>query len=166
MKETKSFQLVGQCGEFLAGLELIRRGYQVRIFGGTFPGIDLLAIDKNSNQFPIQVKTIRKGGAWQFNATKFIRIRFAGKTQVVEGPLKLGNINLINIFVKLIDIDRYKAEYFLISRRDLQNILIHNYKRWLEIHNGIRPKKPESTHCAIGTEDLEAYRDNWKILRK
>lgn len=162
MKGEKPYQLIGQAGEFLAGLELIRRGYQVRIFGGTFPGIDLLAIDKNSNQFPIQVKTIRKGGAWQFNATKFMKIKFTGKTQTVERPLKLGNLDFINIFVRLINLDKYQAEYFLLRKRDVQNILVRNYKHWLKIHNGIRPKKPESTHCSIVTENLEPYRDNWK----
>jgi len=166
MKDIGSFQLVGQSGEFLAGLELIRRRYQVRIFGGTFPGIDLLAIDKKSNQFPIQVKTIRKGGAWQFNAAKFMKIKFAGNTQIVERRLKLSNLDFINIFVRIIDLDKYEAEYFLLKRRDVQNILVRNYKKWLEIHNGVRPKKPKSTHCSIVTEDLEVYRDNWKILRK
>jgi hypothetical protein len=95
-----------------------------------------------------------------------MKIRFAGKKQIVERPLKLDNLDLINIFVKLIDIDRFKAEYFLLRRRDVRNILVRNYRKGLKIHKGIRPRKPESTHCAIFTEDLESYRDNWKILKE
>jgi hypothetical protein len=73
-------------------------------------------------------------------------IKSEGRKHIVEGQPKLSNPDIINIFIKLIGLDTYRAEYFLLRRKEVQDILVRNYRRWLDNHHGIRPKKPESTH--------------------
>lgn len=47
---------------------------------------------------------------------------------------------------------------------ELQKILYEGYTSFLDSHNGKRPKNPQSTHTIIGKEQLNKYKDNWKLL--
>jgi hypothetical protein len=61
--------------------------------------------------------------------------------------------------------DEYgRDQFFLFSWRELQNLLVRNYRAWLKKHNGIRPRNPRSFHSSINPTDLENYKDNWNIL--
>jgi hypothetical protein len=48
----------------------------------------------------------------------------------------------------------------------VQDILIENHTRWLNVHGGIRPKRPESMHCSLEKKDLQQYKDNWPLIKK
>jgi|SRR5215467_11609219 len=43
--------------------------------------------------------------------------------------------------------------------------IAQHYGDYLKLKGGKRPKKPESKHCALSPKDLEAFRDNWKLLK-
>ncbi len=165
MKEKYSSQLTAQMGEFLAGIELTKRGYRVRIFGGTFPGIDLLAIDKEGNQFSIQVKAL-SGNTLPSKADEFMDVKFdKDNRQIVKLKKNISNPNLIYLLIKLGD-DYTKNEFYLLYKKDLFRIQYTYYRNWLKKYDNLRPNKPRSLHCSVYLKYLQQYKDNWKILKK
>jgi hypothetical protein len=155
-------KLVGQAGEYLASAELARRNFIATPFSGNVPEFDILAIDNRLKTIPIQVKTIR-GGSWQFNGADFLTIEFDGKLQAITGKKKLTRPNLIYIFVILGE--GYGGDaFYLLEKRELQNIIYRNYRAYLKKKGGMRPKNPASTHCSVAPDDLAGFQDNWKAL--
>jgi len=155
-------QITKQIGEYLACAELGRRGYIATTFSGSVPTFDIIAIDSRNRSLPIQVKAIN-GGSWQFDATKFLEISFASNDkQIVKKMIRLPHPDLICIFVNLVG--QGKDEFFVFELKDLQEIVHANYKHWIDIHGGIRPKNPKSTHVSVSASDLKIYRDNWALL--
>jgi hypothetical protein len=154
-------QLAKQVGEYLAAAELCRRGFVAATFSGNVQHYDILASDEKGNKIAVQVKTIR-GGSWQFDARNIVKINILGKKQVLGAKKKEPYPNLICIFILM---DEYgRDQFFLFSWRELQNLLVRNYRAWLKKHNGIRPRNPRSFHSSINPTDLENYKDNWNIL--
>lgn len=165
MKGKYSLQLTAQMGEFLAGIELTKRGYRVRIFGGTFPGIDLLAIDKEGNHFSIQVKALR-GGSFPSQANKYMDVTFDEEDrQIVKPKKKISNPDHIYLLIKLGD-ERGEDEFYLLRKKDLFRIQYTYYRNWLKKYDNLRPNKPRSLHCSVYLKYLQKYKDNWKILKK
>ena len=76
--------------------------------------------------------------------------------QIVRGPLPLVNPELLRVYVLLKDDERDEFDVFKL--RDLQA----HFAKWYK--GGRRPRKPESLHCAVWPNDLEAFRDNWQLL--
>ena len=154
--------LTKQIGEYLVACELARRGLIVATFSGNIPDFDIIATDLKGLSCPIQVKTV-KGGSWQFSIDRFAEIRFDGKKQLI-GDRKPQNIpNLMCVFV--IAGEEYGADqFFVLEWTRVQDIVIMNHARWLDLHGGIRPKKFDSLHCALNKSDLQQYKDNWSII--
>jgi len=159
----RSIKLVKQIGEHLVASELTRRGFMVEPFSGNVRGYDLIATDIKGNSIPIQVKTIR-GGSWQFSIEKYAFITIEGKVQIVGTKKALFNPELICVFV-VTSVLYGGDQFYVLKLSQVQDILIANYKRWLDLHNGIRPRNPESLHCSIYPPDLEKFRDNWSIIK-
>jgi len=38
------------------------------------------------------------------------------------------------------------------------------YQAFLELHSGVRPRNPQTTHNSVTLTQLAAYKDNWNIL--
>jgi len=55
-------------------------------------------------------------------------------------------------------------QFFVLKWSKVQDIPIANHKRWLDSHGGVRPRKPDSLHCAIVAQDLKKYKDNWSMI--
>lgn len=162
MATGRSNQLIKQIGEYLVACELARRGLLVATFSGNVPDFDLIATDFKGSSCPIQVKTI-KGGAWQFSIDKFVVITFDGSKQLIGDKKPLPIPQLVCVFV--LAGDKYDADqFFVLEWSRVQDILIANYKRWLDSHGGVRPKRPDSLHCSIVSSDLQDYNDNWAII--
>lgn len=159
MAKGKDMQLARQIGEHLVAAELGRRGYVAAPFAGNIPLFDLIASNPTGQTVPVQVKAIR-GTSWQFRADNFLEIEFQkdGK-QVVRGPAKLPNPNLLCIFVRLGE-DCSGDEYYLFRMCDLQQHFLKSYK------SRLRPKNPKSLHCATWIKDLQPYKDNWQLIEK
>ncbi len=155
-------QLIKQIGEYLVACELARRGLIVATFSGNVPDFDLIATNSKGSSCLVQVKTASKG-TWQFSVDKFADISFDGKKQII-GQSKPQTIpDLICVFV--IAGEKYgEDQFYILEWTTVQHIVIANHKRWLELHGGVRPKKPESMHCAVKKEDLKEYKDNWSLI--
>lgn len=162
MATGRSNQLTKQIGEYLVACELARRGLIATTFSGNVPDFDIIVTDFKGSSCPIQVKT-SKTGTWQFSIDKFVDIHIEGKKQIIGKKKPLSIPHLICIFV--IAGEKYGEDlFFILELSKLQDILIANHTRWLDSCGGIRPKKPESMHCALYKSDLEAYKDNWELI--
>ena len=162
MASGRSNQLIKQIGEYLVASELARRGLLVATFSGNVPDFDLIATDLKGSSCPIQVKTIKKG-AWQFSIDKFAEITFEGDAQRIGDKKPLPISELICVFV--LTADHYgKDQFFVLEWAQVQEILIRNYRQWLDSHGGKRPRKPDSLHCSIVPTDLQEFKDNWSII--
>lgn len=64
-----------------------------------------------------------------------------------------------------IDDDRNDRFYILPWER-LRDLLADHHEAYLAKHDGTRPKKWDSLHCAIAVDDLEPYRDKWDTIEK
>jgi hypothetical protein len=164
MATGRSNQLTKQIGEYLVASELARRGLLVATFSGNVPDFDIIATNLKGSSCPIQVKTI-KGGAWQFSIDKFAEISFDGKKQLIGKKKPFFIRDLICVFV--IASENYgDDQFFIIEWVKVQKIIITNHKRWLRSHGGIRPRKPDSLHCAINEHELKPFRNNWSLIMK
>jgi len=162
MATGRSNQLIKQIGEYLVACELARRGLLVATFSGNVPDFDLIATDFKGSSRPIQVKTI-KGGAWQFSIDKFADITFDGRKQLIGDKKPLPIPQLVCVFV--LAAEKYgEDQFFVLEWSKVQDILIANYRRWLDSHGGERPKKFDSLHCSIVQSDLRDYQNNWSII--
>jgi hypothetical protein len=164
MATGRSNQLIKQVGEYLVACELARQELLVATFSGNVPDFDIIVTDSKGSSCPIQVKTI-KGGAWQFSIDKFAHITFEGNKQIIGEKKPLPIPQLVCVFV--LAADKYgKDQFFVLEWTKVQDILINNYKRWLDSHNGVRPRKHDSLHCSIVHSDLQEYKDKWSIIKK
>lgn len=162
MATGRSNQLTKQIGEYLVACELARRGLLVATFSGNVPDFDLIATDSKGSSCPIQVKAV-KGGAWQFSIDKFADIGFDGNKQLIGNPKILSIPDLICVFV--VTAEKYgDDQFFVLEWVKVQDIAIAGYTNWLGSHGGVRPRKPDSLHCAITKPDLQPYMNNWSII--
>lgn len=164
MATGRSNKLVGQTGEYLAAAELSRRGLIATTFTGNVPHFDIIASDENGKCVSVQVKT-SSGSSWQFaNMEQYCEIKLDGKRQVVGKPKRCPLVKLIMVFVKIEDSggDRF----YILTWEDLRDLLIDHHKDYLAKHDGIRPKKWDSLHCAISEAELLRCQNNWPIIHE
>jgi hypothetical protein len=156
MATGRSIQLTRQIGEHLVAAELGRKGYLATPFAGNVPNFDLLVANESGLAVPVQVKAIN-GPSWQFNASSFLDIEIKDDLQIVLGPKKTPNPNLLYILVLLIEPG--KDEFYTMKFKDLQAYFATSYK------GGARPNNPTSMHCAVWPKDLQKFK-NWRAVEK
>jgi hypothetical protein len=156
-------QLAGQIGESLVVAELGRRGIVATAFAGNVPDIDILAYANNTTVH-LQVKAWRSGSV-HFDATRFIHIDFEGDLQIVRGLDDALDGDLVYVFVKIGD-GAGQDKYFILQQRKLQAIILQNYGAFLDKHNGVRPRNPQTTHCAVEMTPLAEFEDNWGLIEQ
>lgn len=162
MATGRSNQLIKQIGEYLVACELARRGLLVATFSGNVPDFDLIATDFKGSSCPIQVKTA-KGGSWQFSVDKFATVTFDGNKQLIGNRKLLSIPELVCVFV--VAAEKYgEDQFFVLEWSKVQDIVIANHTRWLDSHDGVRPRNPLSLHCSVRQSDLQFYKDNWSII--
>jgi Holliday junction resolvase-like predicted endonuclease len=164
MATGRSNKLVGQTGEYLVAAELSRRGLIATTFTGNVPHYDIIASDETGRHVSVQVKASR-GTSWQFGSiTQYCEVSFKGKQQIV-GDAKACPVNrLIVIFVK-IENDR-NDRFYILRWEELCKLLVDGHREFLARHNGIRPQRWDSLHCAISEKTLHPYRNKWEIIGK
>ena len=133
-------------------------------FTGNVPHYDIIASDENGQHVSVQVKASR-GPKWQFgNISNYCDITFEGKQQVV-GKMKTCPVQrLIMAFVR-IDEGR-NDRFYILEWECFRDLLVNHHKAYLAQHNGVRPKKWESLHCAIAEAALHPYQDKWDTIEK
>jgi hypothetical protein len=162
MASGRSTKLTGAIGEFLVSAELCRRGLLATPFSGNVPHYDIIASDEHGHHLVIQVKAITKSN-WQFDASKYVEIKMDGDRQILGNQAEEPYPNLYCVFVALGE-DNTKDRYFIFSWKKLAEIISDHYKEYLDKHNGIRPRAPESTHCSISISELQDFENNWKLI--
>lgn len=161
MARNYSTQLAGQIGESLVVAELGRRGIVATAFAGNVPDIDILA-HRDGVSTAIQVKTWRSGSV-HFDASRYLAIEQNGDAQRVSGVRADIDGERIYAFVRL-GSEAGADRLFVLNEAQLVGILRANYEAFLAKHNGVRPKNPNTTHCAVQQSDLEPYKDNWQLI--
>ena len=155
MATGRSTQLTRQIGGHLVAAELGRRGLIAAPFAGNVPLFDLLAADERGRAIPIQVKAIN-GPSWQFKIQQFLDVEVVGRVQHVRNKARLPHPDLVCVFV-LLSPDR-SDQFYIFRLRDLQDHFHKTYK------GGERPRNPNSMHCAVWPNELEAYKDKWNLV--
>lgn len=161
-----STKKIGQIGEFLFCAEAARRLDCIATpFAGNVPIFDVVVTNDALVTVPVQVKAAG-GGSWQFNAAKFLDIEFddSTETQRVIGPGSVVDLDLIHALVWIGDSERLETRFFILTLRDFQDVLGRAHRRWLDKHDGHRPKNWRSTHCSVHLEDLEPFEDAWETI--
>ena len=145
-----------QMGEFLIAAELCRTGYITTTFTGNVPHYDLVAMDSKGDKILVQVKTIN-GGSWQFsNVRTFVDVIIRGKRQIIGNKKKPPLPGIIYVFV--LKAAKYGSDrFFVLSWDQLQKEIINNYKKHIDSHGGVRPKKYDSFHMALKPSELKEY---------
>ncbi|HUV93734.1 MAG TPA: hypothetical protein VMX14_02735 [Anaerolineae bacterium] len=161
MVSGRSMQLTKQVGEYLVAAELCRRGLIATTFTGNVPTFDILAINRDYETIPIQVKTIR-GRTWQFNAREFLSIDITNGVQTVAGKTDLPYPDLICVFVKLVEDGRDR--FYVFQLKALQELIFQDYGEFLRKKGGIRPRNRDSTHTAVRPASLAEFEDNWELI--
>lgn len=161
MATGRSVQLTKQVGEYLVAAEICRRGFVAATFTGNVPNYDIVATNETGYSTLVQVKAIA-GAAWQFDIRKFVDVRLDGSRQRLRRLTPPPPGNIVQVFVKLAD---YGFDRFYVLRwEDLQQVAVDHYRVYLEKHGGVRPKKPDSFHCALRPSDLAPYESKWDLL--
>lgn len=164
MATGRSNKLVGQTGEYLIAAELSRRGLIATTFTGNVPHYDIIASDETGRHVSLQVKASR-GASWQFgNITQYCDIRFAGKRQVVGKPKACPVNRLIVAFVRIAD--NGKDSFYILPWGTLRDMLVEHHSGFLARHDGMRPKKWDSLHCAIEEKVLKPHEDRWDVIEQ
>jgi hypothetical protein len=164
MATGRSNKLVGQTGEYLVAAELSRQGYIATTFTGNVPHYDIIASDEAGRHVSVQVKASR-GASWQFgNISLYCDIKFDGERQVVGDRKPCPVQRLIMVFVMVADDGNDR--FYVLPWERLRDILVDHHEAYLAKHNGTRPKKWDSLHCAISVIDLESYRDQWDVVER
>ena len=164
MATGRSNKLVGQTGEYLVAAELSRRGLIATTFTGNVPHYDIIASDEAGRHVSVQVKASR-GSSWQFgNITQYCDITFDGKRQVVGDAKACPVLRLIVTFVKIADDGNDR--FYILPWEHLRDLLIEHHKAFLAKHDGTRPKKWQSLHCAIEEAVLQPYQNKWDNIEK
>ncbi len=163
MANGRNNRLAGQIGEYLVCAELARRGYLATPFAGNIPTFDVLATDEKFRTVPIQVKASRKQG-WQTNAKEWMTLTYDSVTERLDydGPCELSNPELIYVCVFISDV---RDRFFILTKAQLQTVVIGQFIPWLEGHGWKRPKKPDSFHCNYRLEALSEYESNWNLIK-
>jgi hypothetical protein len=158
MATGRSNQITKQIGEYLVASELGRIGLVAATFSGCVPDYDIIATDSAFRSVPVQVKTTN-GTSWQFDICDFVEVEMEGKKQVVGRAKSLPD-GIVCVMLALSK-EYGKDRFYVLSLKALQDLLIQHHRKYLEKHGGIRPKKPDSSHCAIRQEALAQFENAW-----
>jgi hypothetical protein len=158
MATGRSNQITKQIGEYLVASALGRIGLVAATFSGNVPEYDIIATDSEFRSIPVQVKA-SNSSSWQFDNRHFVAVRLDGKRQVLGRPVPLPD-NLVCVFVALSP--QYGGDqFYVISLKALQKLVITGYRKYLKRFGGVRPKKFDSFHEAISEKDLTPFKDAW-----
>lgn len=163
MKRGLSNQLTKQIGEYLVAAELARRGFLATPFSGNVPDFDLVVVDEHLRSFPIQVKAFT--GSFQIaDSREFLVIDQQLEQQKVRGLKELPFPTLIYVLVQVIG--TAKDEFYILTKKELQAEVAHSYEAYLARHGGQRPKNSSSYHMALSPQNLNPYKNRWKIMEE
>ena len=158
-------QLSKQLSEHLVAAELARRGIVATPFSGNVPDIDILAF-KSGKSISVQVKSAKTGNITVANVERdYLILIQEGNFQRVISKKEMPQWKKDLIFVVVFIGENLGEDRFYICKNsDIQEIIFSNYESSLQRHGGIRPRNPNSRHCAYSEEDLSSFKDKWNLI--
>jgi hypothetical protein len=158
-------KLTAQIGEFLACAELGRQGFIATPFAGNVPEFDILVADEKCNSIPVQVKSSNSSN-WPSNAQFWMDIEFDASKgrQNLIGKKAIASPELIHIYVSIAKTGETNHRFYILTKRDVQNIYIAGYKAWMDPRDWIRPRNPMSYDNRIDIVGLANYENNWTLI--
>lgn len=172
MRRGLSNRVVGQAGEFAVCAQLGKMGLVATPFAGNVPEFDVVAIDKDLNCLPIQVKTSSGEGGW---ITGDIRryCRIEGPTAQDRRQLVVGTVepvwpDLVVVLVRLSGGSGSPDRFFVTTKRELWRRVAESHTKWLESHQWIRPRKHDSFHSAVSMRELDGWgwENQWDVVHE
>jgi hypothetical protein len=157
MATGRSNQLAKQVGEYLVAAELGRRGLIAATFSGSVPDYDIIATDSQFRSVPVQVKAVT-GRSWQFDIRRFVNVQVEGNRQVL-GDLVRANGDVVCVMVALAKYGQDR--FYVLPWNRLQELVVEGYRKYLDTHGGVRPRKFDSFHVAISEGELAPFKDAW-----
>lgn len=149
--------------ESLVVAELGRRNIAATAFSGNLPVPDILAMHgQNTPACSVQVKAMRKETA-TIGLGNLLNIEQRGPKQIVTKVDPLDDPDLIYVDVYLGDCLAH-VWFFILTLRDLQDLIFNGYTGYLARNGGERPRNKESKHASVATKDLETFHDNWDLI--
>ena len=167
MATGRSNKITQQVGEFLVSAELGKQGLIATPFAGNVPKFDIIVADEYCRTLPIQVKA-SNSDSWKSTATEWMKINYNEKTEQQEylSPLEIDNPELIYVFVRISQDKKENDRFFILKKKDYQNICIECYSAWMNAKNWKRPKSPKSYDCRPTIRELVKFEDNWDIIKE
>lgn len=172
-----SNKAVGQAGEFAVCAQLGKLGLVATPFSGNVPYFDVLVTDENLRTLPIQVKASFGSDNWNASpATEWIDIKFeelkehhkSGKPKFKQTILRAKEIkhsDLIYVYIWLSPEAGLRDRYFVLTKKDIQDMVIDNYEAYLKKFRGERPVNSKSVDCRVYLSKLKAYEDRWELIQ-
>lgn len=166
MKGRKN-KLTGQIGEFLVSAELGKLGLIATPFSGNVPQFDIIVADEYDRSLPVQVKCTNSDN-WPTKADQWmdITIDHDNKKQLYTGKITFNNNNLLYVFVVISREINGNDRFFILKKKNVQDIYITNYCTWMDSINWHRPRNYKSMDCRFSIKDISQYEDNWDIIFK
>lgn len=162
-----SNRAIGQAGEFAVCAQLGKMGLIAAPFAGNVPIYDILVTDEQLRTVPIQVKTTLGNSTWMMgDARQYMHIAFEAQSgvQTVGEMVDHAHPSLIVIYAWLSKTPAHSDRYFIMTRADVNRIAREAYSNWMAKHNGVRPRKPESYHLALGIVDFHDWENRWDLI--
>lgn len=159
----------GRLAEHLVCAELGRRFFIATTFTHNVPKFDVVVTDNHCRSVPIQVKATNTD-SWRTDASVWMDIKLDNttKTQIILGEKPLSTPDLIWICVAIKTVEQQEQhqrdEFFILTEREIQKILVNNYRGMLEKCEGHRKRNWKSLDCWWDTSDLAPFANNWGII--
>ncbi|MBI5708115.1 MAG: hypothetical protein HZC36_14130 [Armatimonadetes bacterium] len=161
---------IGQAGEFAVCSQLGKLGLVATPFSGNVPYFDVLVTDEELRTLPLQVKATFGNRDWIVGSAldwMAVDLNHETKEQHVLGPKEIRHPDLIYVYVWLSRAPGVLDRYFILTEREVQEILVKGYDKWLSGLKPpyIRPKKYDSFHIIISLSELDHFENNWDLIR-
>lgn len=161
MASGRDIQITKQIGEYMACLELCKRGFIATTFTRNIPDFDIIAVNNENKAILVQVKTI-KSGSCQLKAEDYLEIDFSSLPKQKVLGKKIYQQEIIYVFIKLDS--KYNGNFYILKLRELQDIIFKKYCNYLKKNKLIRPVNNKSTHTDVTEAELIIFKDNWNIF--
>ena len=161
----RSNKLTCQIGEFLVSAELGKRGLIATPFAGNVPKFDIIVADEHCRTLPIQVKTSNSNN-WNSSADQWMDIELDDKEkkQIFKGELKIDDPDLIYVCVTIDNTLKSKDRFFILKRKDVQDVCVKSYRKWMDKNNWKRPRNYKSLDNRYCIQDIEQHENNWDLI--
>jgi len=81
------------------------------------------------------------------------------------GPIEISNADLIHVCIAISPANSLERDrFFVLTKAELQTVCVRGHSTWMEKHDWIRPKNPQSYHIAYRISDLLEFENRWELI--